>query len=560
MLNEKNNKTIREQAESLVDLQDIQMFQNLEKLSLSEIQKIVHELQVHQIELKLQNEELLGIQGELEKQKERYFYLYNMAPIGHCTLNEAGLIDEINLTMSDLLGYDRNELIKQPFSHFIIPQDQDVYYLYRKKITALQEKQECELRIKKKDKSTCWIQLIGVQEASAKSFLITTKDVTEEVELRHDLIHSKELAEIATKAKADFLANMSHEIRTPMTGLLGFVERLQKGETDSDRMKQFKIIRNSGETLLHLINDILDFSKIESEKMELDFFAVNLLRSSESILENFSQLASAKNITLLNAIHENIPKCTMSDETKFKQVLSNLLSNAIKFTNNGGSITLQVYFTQQSKKLYIAVIDTGVGIARENLEKIFESFSQEDTSTTRKYGGTGLGLTISSRIVDLMGGELKVQSKVGEGSRFYFEIPIKKCSMNDLEDEQDSEQILENKTLKGHVLIVEDNKTNQMLLGMIFDDFGLSYDIVDNGAEAVLNVKQKNYNIVLMDENMPIMNGIEATQHIREYEENANMHIPIIAVTANALQDDRERFINAGMDDYISKPLQKKIL
>jgi CheY-like chemotaxis protein len=245
----------------------------------------------------------------------------------------------------------------------------------------------------------------------------------------------------------------------------------------------------------------------------------------------------------------------MGDITRIKQVLFNLISNAIKFTNESGTITLKAYFDVQTNLLHIEVLDTGIGISPHNLQKIFESFSQEDISTTRKFGGTGLGLSISAKLVQLMGGTLEVNSKVGEGSRFYFEIPIQICDKQDLahiESETDIGTHIQ--TLRGDILIVEDNKTNQMLMGMILDDLELSYDIANNGEEALTLVNQKRYDLIFMDENMPIMNGIEATKIIRANESEANLHTPIIAVTANALIEDREKFLKAGMDDYISKP------
>ena len=361
-----------------------------------------------------------------------------------------------------------------------------------------------------------------------------------------ELFEAKEFAEQASLSKSNFLANMSHEIRTPMNGLLGFVDRLKKTEEDPQRIKQFEIIRSSGETLMNIINDILDFSKIESGKMEIEYSPLPLRKFFEEVPQIFQQIASAKNINILNAINENIPESILGDKTRLKQVVFNLMSNALKFTHDGGNVTLQAYYKE--KLLHVAVIDTGIGIAKENQKKIFEAFSQEDASITRKFGGTGLGLSISLRLINLMGGEIKLESEVGKGSKFYFDIPVDVCSIK-----VDESSIEENgdTQIQGHVLIVEDNKTNQMLLGMLLDDYGITYDIANDGAEGVLKFKQTKYDAILMDENMPIMNGIEATKIIREdYESD----IPIIAVTANALTQDRERFLEAGMNDYISKP------
>lgn len=372
---------------------------------------------------------------------------------------------------------------------------------------------------------------------------------------------ARDQAQEATRTKSEFLANMSHEIRTPMTGILGFIDRLTKGEKDSNRLKQFDIIKSSGHTLLTIINDILDFSKIESGKLTLESSPYDLNELFKNSIDIFDALASSKNINLHKAVDDNLPQCIVGDQIRLKQVVFNLISNAIKFTSEGGDVTLQIHYCTDNNTVKISVIDTGVGIAKENLEKIFEAFSQEDLSTTRKYGGTGLGLSISSHLVKLMGSELKVQSTIDKGSKFYFALPVEICP-----EESYSSKIENNKantvassSLKGHVLLVEDNKTNQMLMSIILDDLGITYDITNDGAESILSFKANKYDVILMDENMPIMNGIEASKQIREIEkENSLTLTPIIAVTANALTGDKEKFLEAGMDDYIPKPYSEE--
>jgi len=386
-----------------------------------------------------------------------------------------------------------------------------------------------------------------------------TLKLEEKVKARtHELLVLKESAEQASQFKSEFLANMSHEIRTPMNGVLGFVEQLIKKENDPQKLQQLNAIQNSGNTLLYIINDILDYSKIESSKMTLELQPCRIHRIFEDTTEMFSQIASKKDITLQSKIDKKIPECIMGDEVRLKQILFNLLSNAVKFTSNNGTVTLESKYIANKDTLYIGIIDTGIGIATENLDKIFKVFSQEDTSTTRKFGGTGLGLSIASQLTALMGGELLVESEQGKGSRFYFEISLQSCP-NDTQANTSEHDVatksLENLTLSGHILVAEDNQTNQMLMGMILDDFGLSYDIAVDGLEAISMFEKTNYDLILMDENMPNMNGIEASDKIRNSEKERNLQTtPIIAVTANALANDRERFLDAGMDDYISKP------
>ena len=379
-------------------------------------------------------------------------------------------------------------------------------------------------------------------------------NITEIKKQEEELQCAKLNAELASKSKSEFLANMSHEIRTPLNGVLGFVERLAKSEKDPSRLEQLNTIRSSGESLINIINDILDFSKIEAGKMQIEYTPIILHKAFKDTTSVFKGVASAKNVTFETIVSEDMPECVLGDMTRLKQVVFNLLSNALKFTHPGGSVILKGGYDPQKEIFRIDVIDSGVGISKENLTHIFEAFTQEDLSTTRKYGGTGLGLSISSRIISLMDGELKVESEVGEGSKFYFEIPAEACTLDkDEEQEKDDSEL----HFTGNVLVVEDNKTNQMLMGMILEDNALTYDMADDGAEGVLKWKQKEYDIVLMDENMPNVSGIEATRIIRE-QEDADSHIPIVAVTANALLEDRERFLDAGMDDYISKPYAEK--
>ena len=261
-------------------------------------------------------------------------------------------------------------------------------------------------------------------------------------------------------------------------------------------------------------------------------------------------------------LDQNLSKCIQLDMLKTLQVLNNLLSNAIKFTSQDGIITLDIKYSEEAHQILISVEDNGIGIAKENQQKIFEPFSQEDTSTTRQYGGTGLGLAISSKLVHLMGGELKVESQKGVGSKFYFNVPLKQCDSclvpetNKVDLKPKKIGNLEFKVVK--ILLVEDDATNQLFMKILFKKLGINFDLANDGLEAVEKFKSEKYNCIFMDENMPNMNGIEATKQILEFEKlNGLNHTPIIAVTANALKGDRERFLNAGMDDYITKPVDK---
>ncbi len=376
-----------------------------------------------------------------------------------------------------------------------------------------------------------------------------------------ELEESKHKAESAAAAKANFLANMSHEIRTPMNAILGFVEQLQKGELDPSRKKMFHTIQDSGQTLVAIINDILDITKVESGKMELEVRSYDLRNFFQELRDFFKTACDDKGIRFNVRFEDNVPQCTMIDEIRLKQVFINLVSNAIKFTESGGSITIDVLYNNDTGYLEFFVVDTGVGIAAENLNKIFNVFEQEDSSTTRRFGGTGLGLAICKKLIILMDGSISVSSTIGEGSRFYLRLPYRVCDEHSVIE---SEQTPTTQTTfqKGKILVVEDNKTNQMLMSIILDEFKLDYEIANDGQEAVeMFTNNPDYSVILMDENMPVMNGIEATRHIRVIEEErALRHTPIIAVTANALSSDRDMFIDAGMDDYIAKPYTEQTI
>ena len=357
--------------------------------------------------------------------------------------------------------------------------------------------------------------------------------------------------EIAMRTKSDFLANMSHEIRTPLNAILGFIDILKKDEYDIKRKEYLDIIHTSGEGLLTIINDILDFSKIESGKLELEMKPFETIRPFEDVQLLFFEKAKEKHLVCnLNVLSE-LPSMLIGDTVRIKQIVSNIVSNAIKFTPEGGSISINLSYDHDNSMLHCSIVDSGIGISEENAKNIFKSFAQADTTTTRNFGGTGLGLSISKLLVELMGGEIDLESEMGKGSEFSFNIFLEPYHATAEKQLLESEPIEQQMALHGKVLIVEDNKTNQMLLQIMLEELGLQSDVVNNGLEAVEKVKTNTYELILMDENMPVMNGMEATKRIKDL----GIDTPIVAVTANALKGDKEKFLEAGMDDYISKPI-----
>ncbi len=360
----------------------------------------------------------------------------------------------------------------------------------------------------------------------------------------------------ANVAKSEFLANMSHEIRTPLNAILGFIDLLREKEDDKEKLSYLQTIHSSSYTLLGIINDILDFSKIESGNLTIDKTDFNVEDEFKSVVDLFRAKASEKSINLTLKMDPNLPSALYGDPLRIKQIIANLLSNAIKFTPRNGKVELSISY--KNKKLHVKVKDTGIGIEKSKQADIFKAFSQAESSTTRKYGGTGLGLAISSKLVSLMGGELKLESEPGKGSTFYFDIDIGvgKYQREAKIKEQDIE------AMKGKkVLLVEDNKANQMFMSLLLKKLNMNFKIANDGIEAVEAFKNDKFDIILMDENMPNLNGIEATKQILEIEQKEKRtHTPIIALTANALKGDREKFLEAGMDEYLTKPVNKERL
>jgi signal transduction histidine kinase len=370
---------------------------------------------------------------------------------------------------------------------------------------------------------------------------------TEEKRMTESLALAKKIAEEATEQKSRFLANMSHEIRTPLNAITGFIKLLEKGESDETKLKYLKIIKNSSESLLQIINDILDISKIESGKLIIAPYNFNPYEDLIMIAELFQAKAAEKGIVFQIRYNSDMPKILYGDAVRIKQIFTNLLSNAIKFTPEGSKVKCVIWYKNGS--LNIKVKDYGIGISPQKQKAIFEPFTQADGSTVRNYGGTGLGLSISLELTRMLGGTLTLKSEEGKGSTFTLSLPLEKGE--ELVEEQ-VEQIV----LQGHILIVEDYEANRMLLSMILENAGLTYEMAHDGMEALEKFKIGKYDVILMDENMPNMGGMEAMKEIVRLEtEEKRPHTPIVSLTANALQGDRERFLEAGFDDYLSKPV-----
>jgi len=488
----------------------------------------------------------------------------------------------------EMLGYEDNELKNKlsTWEELVHPEDKDsTYEEINEYIQGKKEKFEKEIRMQHKDgfyinilsrafvlrdgKTGEPVRLVGThiditarkqyeQKLSEQKDTLEkrVKERTKELEnLNVDLMHAKDVAENASKEKSNFLANMSHEIRTPMNGIIGLTDlALRTNLNDKQRVYLTKL-RSSADVLLHILNDILDFSKIEAGKFELENNIFKINSVIQGVLDIFNVKAKEKGIKLQLEYDDTLPEFVTGDSVRVTQILSNLISNAIKFTEKG-QVTLEVKSSDIKDCINISVCDTGIGITRDQQAKLFDSFTQADSSTSRKYGGTGLGLAISKNLIHLMKGEIELESEPGKGSCFKFMLYLPKDSGKDVNDKTVTENngeylslLLQNK----HVLLVEDTLTNQLIANEFLTQAGMKVDVANNGKEAVEMAGENTYDIVLMDIQMPVMDGYEATREIRKLD--SYLQIPIVAMTANALKEDKIKSHGAGMNGHISKPL-----
>jgi CheY-like chemotaxis protein/nitrogen-specific signal transduction histidine kinase len=370
---------------------------------------------------------------------------------------------------------------------------------------------------------------------------------------------SQKAAEISNDEKSMFLANMSHELRTPLNAIIGMSELMIETELNESQNDLINSINQSANILYDIINSILDFSKLEANQMGLEAAPMNIIKIVKEIETIFTHEASVKNIALNVTVNQNIPP-VLGDQVRLRQIIVNLVGNAIKFTHLG-SVNLSANLMRKYKNtadVEFTISDTGIGFNDETKSKIFQPFVQEDESITRKFGGTGLGLPICKSLIEMYGGELKIKSAVGEGSTFSFIISFKLTEIDYSINE--TKKVLDANQITGRILVAEDNKTNQKLLQMQLQKYKYEVNIVDNGQEVVEEYFENPYDLIIMDCQMPIMDGYCATLIIRQQEELFNKHIPIIALTASALKEDKERCIQTGMDDYITKPVKIQTL
>jgi PAS domain S-box-containing protein len=510
----------------------------------------------------------------IEESEERFRLLANNIPgtVFLSNYDEKYTKIYLNDEIEKLTGYPKSDFLENKIFFIDLILAEDLENVLAKNDIALKEKKPLHViyRIKHKNGSIVWVEEFGDsivkngEIAFMEGILI---DITEKKN-NETIVKEKEFAEAANKAKSEFLANMSHEIRTPLNGIIGYTDLLMNSNLESTQKQYMNTINQSANILMEVVNDILDFSKIESGKLEINIEKYRIEDIILQIKELINYQAQSKNLEINYIIKEDVPKYIWVDYIRLKQILINLLTNAIKFTHAGKiELTISVLEMQKSQAvLQFSVKDTGIGIRKSNQKIIFQAFSQEDSSTTKKFGGTGLGLTISNQLLGLMNSKLQIQSQFNIGSTFYFDIKLKcsnklkKSKSIEVENPEIINPISKFNTEKPEILIVEDNKINMLLTKTLLKQIIPNCIIfeAEDGEKAIAKSNEIKPDIIFMDIQMPLVNGYEATKKIRESITNKNTII--IALTAGTVVGEREKCLDAGMNDYLSKPIIKKTL
>jgi PAS domain S-box-containing protein len=515
--------------------------------------------------LKIENDLIIEKLSQSEEKFSKSFYS-GVGPMALLRISNAEFID-VNNAMLKLLQYSRDEIIgKNPYDLDLYSNPDDVINI----ISETSKKgyiknREITLKTKNGTIKYCFGTIENFRLHSSLIALVMLQDYTQRIEYEKNLKLEKEKAEQAAAAKSKFLATMSHEIRTPMNAVIGMTNLALMTDDSSERNDYLNVVKDSADYLLNLINDILNISKLEAGKIEISLIDTDLHDELHKSYKTMEMIALSKKLEYTLSINEDVPQFVKTAPDRLRQILLNLIGNAIKFTPSGKiEITVSLsnglkyrYGEENRKYIEFAVKDTGIGIPQNKLEEIFESFTQADNSVFRRFGGTGLGLSISKQLVKMMEGDIQVESEPGKGSTFSFIIPLIK-GVNPLHE---NELTISSGSSTPVVLIAEDNIMNQKLISAYMNKLGLKYSIADNGQEAVKLLKTGKFNVILMDLEMPILNGEEALKKIRAGDAGENYsHIPVYAMSAYNINDIREKCLTAGFTGYITKPVDLKAI
>jgi PAS domain S-box-containing protein len=526
--------------------------------------KVFSDMVVLNLELKTKKLELEEEKKKIETSEKRYRDLFELSQglIGEHDMN--GRIISANLATANCLEISIEQLVGKNMRDALAPDTRSQFDSYLEKI-AQDGYAEGIMHVKTTSgKSKYWAyKNVKVEDNGYPFVLCSSQDVTELIDLEKELRRAKRLTELSIEAKQQFLAKVTHEIRTPMNAIVGFGKLLSKTILDSKQKKYLQAINTSGDNLLLIVNDLLDVSKIEAGKMTLEEIPFSLKDVLSSVTTILHYKAAEKNIALSVKIDDKIPLHLLGDPTRLSQVLINLAGNAVKFTEKGIVEIVIKEEKSEDNKSYLSFIvrDTGIGIPEDKLTIIFDSFIQANNDTSRKYGGTGLGLTIAKQIIELHESTIHVESKLGEGSVFSFNLCYPIATMDAVLVNNDLESIIKDQKLDCiKILLAEDNLMNHLLLESVITEWGVEMSIAINGKKAIEMLTDGHYDLILMDVHMPEMDGYEATRYIRNNLPLPFSQIPIIAITANSSNEDKEKCLSAGMNDFISKPFQPEDL
>jgi PAS domain S-box-containing protein len=514
----------------------------------------------------------LRIERTLRESEERFHEVFEYAPVGMCVAGREGDLIQTNAAFCRILGFSREELLAMSLRELYHPGDLAAAVETSEQLcSGMLARSESERRFIHRDGSVVWcnqrISMLGSGGGRPRHSVIHVEDIGEQKRYETELIRAREAADAANRAKSRFLANMSHEIRTPMNGVIGMNQLLLETGLSAEQRRFVEVAQASGRTLLTLIDDILDLSKIEAGRISLESRDFDLRSTVQELVQPLRVQAQAKGLELDARVSPEIPRLLRGDALRLRQVLTNLAGNAVKFTQQG-AITLEAELDNMRNgeaTVRFSVADTGIGMSPEQIPAIFSPFVQADTSTTRKYGGTGLGLAISKQLVEMMGGAIEVSSREGRGSTFQFTAVFGQAVTENVRSSEPGRdasagasvvaaQAGKRETGQGkRILVAEDNSINREVVLAQLRKLGYRGHSVANGAEAVEALRGGGFALVLMDCQMPVMDGFEATRRIRG---SIPHHVPIIALTASAMSSDRDQCLAAGMDDYPAKPLE----
>jgi two-component system, sensor histidine kinase len=550
----------------------------LKQVSISRLKDSIHSISVKSDSFKQENDsdELLDIVNYLDGQinsrqqaeqmlrisEEKYRNITANMRLGLLEVDNDEIITFANQSFCDMSGYTITELLGEKASNLFAKDEQAGILQQKNELRKQGHSDAYEISLHNKTGEPKWWLISGAPHYNDKGELIGSigihLDITKQKKLEYDLMEAKLQAEKSAQAKEIFLTNMSHEIRTPMNAIMGMSHQLNKTTLNSRQSLYLDAIHNSAEHLLVIINDILDISKIEAGKLNLEHIGFNISALIKSAVQVMQHKAEEKGLILGTTVDENINKVLIGDPYRFKQVLLNMLSNSLKFTEKGSvQIVCRLQGkTDESQILQVTITDTGIGMDESFISQLFTKFSQEDDSVARKYGGTGLGMSISKKLIELMDGTIDVTSKKNKGTSITFTLPFIKGNESDMPAKEEIN--FDSSILTGsRILLVEDNEMNRLVATTVLEHYGVDFSQAINGEEAVNMLRKEKFDLVLMDVQMPVMNGIEATKIIRQ---DISKTIPIIALTANAIKGESDKCIAAGMNAYISKPFEEAVL